>query len=159
MTILNRLYASGGPGRLIYTLQVSDGSENIYITNGWTDTTVTLEDSSEVKFTAVGMELSLPEKNDDGTQDLTFGLSNITGEVSNFLRQRIKSRTTMTLTLRIYTSDNLGAPAEPPSLFEVKGGEWDIMQATITAGYFNMLETNWPRRIMTLNEFPGLRYT
>lgn len=158
MTILARLYASSGQERIIPTLEVSDGTEQIRITDGWQDVTAGIEGGDQVEFTAVGMELSLPDKNEDGTQDLTFALSNITGEVSAFLKPRIQSRTRMTLTYREYIDTDLSLPVKPASIYEVKGGSWDVFQATITAGYFNILETSWPRRVMTLNEFPGLRY-
>lgn len=32
------------------------------------------------------------------------------------------------------------------------------LQAQITAGYMNVLDTAWPRFRYTLNEYPGLRY-
>lgn len=158
MTILNRLYASGGPERVIYTLEVTDGTDVIRMTPGWEDVTAGIEGGSMVTFTAVGIDIGLPAKNEDGTQDITFSLSNITGEVSAYIRQRITSGTRMMVKLRIYTSDDLSAPARPADIFEVKGGSWSALQADITAGYFDILSTAWPRRVFTLNEFPGLRY-
>ena len=158
MTILNRLYASGGPERIIYTLEVTDGTDVIRMTPGWEDVTAGIEGGTLVTFTAVGIDIGLPAKNEDGTQDVTFGLSNITGAVSAYLRERITSSTRMMVKLRIYTSDDLSAPAKPADVFEVKGGSWSALQAEITAGYFDILNTNWPRRVFTFNEFPGLRY-
>lgn len=158
MTILNRLYASSGPERVIYTLEVTDGTDVIRMTPGWQDITAGIEGGTQVTFTAVGIDVGLPAKNEDGTQDVTFSLSNITGAVSAYIRERIASNTKMMVKLRIYTSDDLSAPARPAELFEVKGGTWSPLQAGITAGYFDILGTSWPRRVFTLNEFPGLRY-
>lgn len=158
MTILNRLYASSGPERVIYTLEITDGTDVIRMTPGWGDILAGIEGGQMVTFSAVGIEIGLPAKNEDGTQDVSFSLSNITGEVSAYIRQRIASGTKMLVKMRIYTSDDLSAPARPADIFEVKGGSWSALQADITAGYFDMLGTAWPRRVFTLNEFPGLRY-
>lgn len=158
MSILKRLYASAGQEIIHETLEISDGVTTFWLTKGWDDITATLETGQTVTFTACGMDVALPARNADGTQDLKFALCNIAGDVSAFLRDMLAGGRKAHILYRSFVSSDLGAPAEPPHWFEVKGGQWTATQADITAGYFNLLETAWPRRIYNLNDFPGLRY-
>lgn len=158
MTVLNQLYASGGSQIIHDTLTISDGVTAHHLTNGWDDITARLETGEWVTFIACGMALALPDKNADGTQDLQFALSNITGEISEYIRAVIKDKRECELVYRSYIEDDLEAPAEAPFRFEVKDGEWSATQVDIRAGYFNLLETAFPRRTFNLIDFPMLRY-
>ncbi|EWC39051.1 DUF1833 family protein [Stutzerimonas stutzeri] len=158
MTILNRLYASAGPEIIHQTLEITDGVVTHYLTNGWDDLTATLENGQTVTFLACGMDIALPARNADGTQDLKFALCNITGEISAYIQQVLREGRRCQLAYRSFLSVDLTGPAEPPHRFEVKGGQWTATQVDITAGYFNLLETAWPRRTYNLVDHPGLRY-
>lgn len=158
MTILNRLYASAGPEIIHETLQITDGTATHYLTKGWDDITATLETAETVTFIACGMEIALPARNSDGTQDLKFALCNITGEISEYIRTVLKEGRECRLAYRSFVSTDLSAPAEPPHWFAVKSGQWTATQVDVTAGYFDLLSTAWPRRLYDLNHFPGLRY-
>ena len=158
MTILNRLYASGGTEIEIPTLQITDGVVTHYLTNGWDDVTATLETGETVTFVAFGMDLALPARNGDGTQDIKFALCNITGEISEYIRTVLREKRVCDLAYRTFISTDLSEPAEPPHWFKVKGGQWTATQVDITAGYFDLLNTAWPRALYNLSNFPGLRY-
>ena len=158
MTVLNRLYASGGREIIHDTLLINIGESRYYLTKGWDDLTVTTEGGQVVTFTACGIDIALPARNADGTQDLQFALSNISGMVSQSLRRAIQDRAEMTLRYRKYISSDLAAPAERPYTLKVKGGHWTQRLVQITAGYMNILDTAWPRDRYTLNKHPGLRY-
>lgn len=158
MSILKRLYASSGPELIHEVLEVSDGITTYWMTKGWDDLVVILETGAAVKCTPCGMDLALPARNDDGTQDLTFALSNIDGIASGFIRAALRDQRRMTLVYRVYTSDDLGAPAHAPHRFKIKGGSVTATQVSITAGYFDLLDTRWPRNTYNLRKFPGLRY-
>ena len=158
MSILKRLYASAGPEIIHEVLQVTDGITTYYLTKGWDELVVTLEDESVVTCTPCGMDLAIPARNDDGTQDLNFSLSNIDGVASAFIRSALSAGRSMSLVYRVYTSDDLGAPAHAPNRFKIKSGTVTATQVSITAGYFDLLDTAWPRNTYNLNKFPGLRY-
>ena len=158
MTILNRLYASSGTEIIHQTIEITDGIQIFRFTNGFEDLVAGIEGGEMVTYTAVGSEFSEPSKNDDGTQDLTFSLSNITGEVSAYIKARILSNTQIRLSRRVYISGFLSSPARPADNFEVKGGSWDALQVSISAGYFDILSTLWPRDTFNLINYPGLRY-
>ena len=93
MTILNRLYASSGPEVIIETLQINIGDEVHYLCNGYDDITATTENGDTVEFKACTMDVALPARNDDGTQDLKFALCNVDGKVSTAIRNAINNLT------------------------------------------------------------------
>ena len=158
MTVLNRLYASSGSEVIIETLQINIGSTVHYFCKGYDDITATTENGSVITFSAAAIDIAIPARNSDGTQDLQFAISNISGEVSTAIRDALASLTNASLTYRQYVSTDLNAPASVPYTLAIKSGSWTALQAQITAGYMNVLDTAWPRFRYTLNDFPALRY-
>lgn len=158
MTILNRLYASSGEEVIIETLQINIGPEIHYLCKGYEDITAATENGDVVTFKAAAIDIALPARNSDGTQDLQFAIDNIDGVVSTAIRNALGNLTGATLTYRNYVSTDLTAPAAVPYTLAVKNGYWTATQAQITAGYMNVLDTAWPRYRYTLPYYPGLRY-
>lgn len=158
MTILDRLYSSGGDEVIIDTQQITVGSQNYWLTRGWDDIQVILETGDTATFKGSAIAVALPARNADGTQDLKFAISNIDGEVSTAIRNALDNLSDASITFRRYVSSDLSAPATPPFTLSVKEGYWTAMEVQITAGYMNILDTAWPRFRYTLPLFPGLRY-
>jgi len=158
VTILERLYASGGSEIEHDTLAIKVGGETHYLTKGWEDVTAVLEDGQVVTFKACGMDVAKPARNADGVQDLRFALSNIDGIVSTKIRAALAARQQMTVTLRVYLSTDLKAPVKKPLSMVIKGGQWSATEVQITAGFMNILDTAWPRDRFNLTKHPGLRY-
>lgn len=159
MTVLNRLYASSGSEVIIDTLQINVGDDVYYLTKGWDDITAILEDGeTDVTFLASAIDVALPARNADGTQDLKFAISNINGIVSTSIRKALDNNDISSVTYRKYISTDLSAPAARPFTMKGKGGYWTALEVQITAGYMNVLDTAWPRYRYTLPNFPGLRY-
>jgi hypothetical protein len=156
--VLHRVYASSGREVRILTLEIIIGTDRYYLTQGWDDIPAKLESGVDVMFTACAMDIALPARNADGTQDLRFAISNIDGVVSNRIRIALDANERMLITYREYLDAYLSAPAKRPWTMKVKGGYWTAPEVQITAGYMNVLDTAWPRRRFTLPEFPGLRY-
>ena len=159
MTRLNRLYASSGPEVIIETLQITVGSDVHYLCQGYEDISATTESGNTVTFTACAIDIALPARNADGTQDLKFALCNVDGVVSTTIRNALANRLSASLTYRSFISTDLAAPAAVPYTLAIKSGYWTATEAQTTAGYMNVLDTAWPRNRYTLNYFPGLRYT
>lgn len=158
MTILNRLYASSGDEVIIETLQINIGTDVYYLCKGYEDITATTENGNVVTFLASAIDIALPARNSDGTQDLQFAIDNIDGVVSTAIRNALNNLSSASLTYRNYISTDLSAPAEFPYTLAIKSGYWTASQAQITAGYMNVLDTAWPRYRYTLPYYPGLRY-
>ncbi|HCF8535308.1 DUF1833 family protein [Klebsiella pneumoniae] len=159
MTAINRLYASSGSEVIIGTLQIDIGGQTHYLCEGYEDITAVTERGETVTFIACAIVLSLPARNEDGTQDLKFMLCNVDGVVSTAIRKAIDAMSTASITFRKYISTDLTAPAEPPYVMPVKGGSWTPLTVNITAGFKNMLDYAWPRDRYTLTYFQGLRYS
>ncbi|WP_058911869.1 DUF1833 family protein [Entomohabitans teleogrylli] len=158
MTILNRLYTSSGAEAIVETLQINIGDEVIYLSKGYRDITATTENGNTVTFPAYAIDIALPARNSDGTQDLKFAICNINGAVSTAIRNAGDAGHSASLIYRNYVSTDLSAPASPPYTLDIKSGYWTATEAQITAGYMNVLDTAWPRYRYTLPNFPGLRY-
>lgn len=158
MTIINRLYASSGNEVIIDTLQLTVGGQDYWLTYGWDNVTVTLENGQQATFIGAAIDIALPARNADGTQDLKFAISNIDGVVSTAIRKALDNLHNASLTYRRYVSTDLAAPAAPPYTLDIKNGSWTATVVQITAGYMNILDTAWPRYRYTLPNFPGLRY-
>lgn len=158
MTVLNRLYASSGSEVIIETLQIVVGDETYWLTKGYEDIDAKLEDETDVTFTACAIDIALPARNADGTQDLKFALSNIGGVVSRTIRSALADLSSASITYRHYVSTDLTVPASPPFTLAIKSGYWTATEVQITAGYMNVLDTAWPRYRYTLPDFPGIRY-
>ena len=158
MTVLNRLYASSGPEVIINTLQINVGDDVFLLCQGYDDITATTEAGEQVTFIGCPMDIALPKRNTDGTQDLKFALSNVDGVVSTAIRKALNSISRATVTYRQYISTDLSAPSSVPYTMAIKSGEWTSLQAQITAGYMNWLDSTWPRYRYTLPNHPGLRY-
>ena len=158
MTILNRLYASSGPEVILETLQITAGDQVYYLCKGWDDITATDENGQVLTFSASGIDIALPAKNADGTQDLQFAVGNIDGVVSSAIRAALESQSKATLTYRSYISTDLSAPSEKPFTLAIKSGSWTATEVQISAGYMNILDKAWPRRRYTLADYPGLRH-
>lgn len=158
MTILDRLYANNGSEVIIETLQINIGATVHFFCEGYEDVTAIVENGDVITFSAAAIDIALPARNSDGTQDLQFAISNIDGEVSKSIRNALSNLDNASLTYRQYISTDLSAPATVPYTLAIKSGSWTAIQAQITAGYMNVLDTAWPRFRYTLNEFPGLRY-
>ena len=67
MTVLNRLYASSGSEVIIDTLQITVGGHDYWLTRGWDDITVTLENGQQATFLGSAIDIALPARNADGT--------------------------------------------------------------------------------------------
>lgn len=72
MTQIKRLYASSGPEVIIETLQITIGSDVHYLCQGYEGITATTENGDTVTFTSCAIDIALPARNADGTQDLKF---------------------------------------------------------------------------------------
>ncbi|STR40488.1 ArsR family transcriptional regulator [Klebsiella michiganensis] len=120
MTQINRLYASSGSEVIIETLQINIGDAVHYLCKGYEDITATTENGDTVTFIACAMDIALPARNADGTQDLKFALCNIDGVVSTAIRNAINDRNPASLTYRSFISTDLTAPAAVPYTLAIK---------------------------------------
>lgn len=160
MTILERVFASAGTDVVIPTLEITCAawSAPILLTNGYEDHTCVTEDARTLTFKAAAIGVSLPKRDTSGTQKLNFVIDNVTGEAQQLIDQALDAGEMIHLTFRHYLASNKTEPAENPLKFVIKGGEMEGSQIKVSASFFDMINTAWPRRFYTPDFAPGLRW-
>ena len=159
MTILERVYASGGDV-IISTLELTCAawSEPILLCNGFEDQSVLDENGRALTFLASGIAVSLPARTNSGAQNLNFAIDNVTGEAQAKIDAALEAGQQVSLIFRTYLASDLTAPAEAPYRMKVLGGTISGSQVQIQAGYFDLINVAWPRDLYTTQFAPGLKY-
>lgn len=160
MTILEEVNASGGDDVIIRTLEIicSAWPNPMLMATGFTEQVCGTEDGRVLVFQGVNMSITLPSKDNKGNQTLAFAIDNTTGEASRLIDAAIAANARATVIYRTYLSSNKTAPQERPYRLTVLGGELRGIVAQLQCGYFNVIGTAWPRRYLTADYAPGLRY-
>lgn len=158
--ILEEVNASGGNVAYIRTLElVCDAwPEPKYVCTGFRDQVLVTEDARTLTFKAINLGISLPTKDNKGAQTLNFAVDNTTGEVSELADAATEANARVTAIYRTYLSSNKSAPAERPYYMVVLAGDLQGVVANLQCGFFNILLNAWPRRFLTADYAPGLRY-
>lgn len=159
MTILERVYASGGD-TLIFTLELTcvAWDASILLCQNFEDTTCVTEDGRTLTFMASGIDIALPKKAGTGAQNLTFAIDNVTGEAQRKIDTALEAEEKVFMTLRTYLDSDRSEPAEYPYRAVVLGGKVKGVSVQITAGFFDVINTAFPRDLYTVNFAPGIRY-
>lgn len=158
--ILAEVNASGGNVAYIRGLELTCAAwpSPILIINGFRDKVLGTEDGRSLLFRAINLGISLPSKDNKGNQTLAFATDNTTGEVTDLVDLAKEADARVTAVYRTWLSSNLSAPAERPYRLTILGGELEGVIANLQCGYFNILMTAYPRRYLTADFAPGLRY-
>lgn len=160
MTILERIFASGGTEVVIPTLEItcSAWAAPILLCHGWDDHTCTTEDARVLTFLASGIQVALPKRDTSGTQVLTFAIDNVSGEAQRLVDQALEAGARIYLIFRHYVSSDKTAPAEPPLRLVVRDGEMSGTTLQVNAAWHDAINTAWPRTFYTGDFAPGLLY-
>ena len=159
LTILNQVYASGGDV-IISTLELTcpAWTAPVLICQGYEDQTCITEDARTLTFLASGIDIALPKKGNTGGQTLTFAIDNVTGEAQSKIDDALEAEQKITMIYRIFLESDKSTPAEPPYFMTVLGGTMQGTSVQIQAGFFDLINTKWPRELYTTKFAPGLRY-
>ena len=159
-TILNQLRASGGTDAIISTIEIQIDSlaQSSMICDGFRDITVVDEYGRSHLAKATGMDVSLPKKDATGSQNLRFALDNVRGDVAKTIRDAISDGKEIRLIYRSFISSDLGQPADNPLHMIARQVVIKGTTAEITAGFFDLIDTQYPRDVYTSEFAPGLKY-
>lgn len=159
-TILNQLRASGGTDAIISVieLQCEAWTSPIAICNGFVDIFVTTELGYGLEAVATGMDVALPRKDNTGAQNLKFAIDNVREQAEVALRQALSDQHEVRIIYRQYVSSDLEAPADNPVHMVVKQVVRSGSTIEITAGFFSLIDTQFPRDVYTSDFAPGLKY-
>lgn len=160
MSIIETVYASAPSEHVILpTLEVLvPGYAPIRVVAAYEDLTATLETSEVVTFQQGPFEYREPAKNTDGNQTLTFSIANVTGDAQKAVEFALESDAEVPVNYRVFLSTDLTAPAKAPVKMTLRGGKFQGLMVQIEAGYFDLLNTAWPRKRYLAELFPGLRH-
>lgn len=160
MSVLNRIFASGGREVVIPTLEIACAAwdEPILLCNGFEDHVCITEDARELTFTAAPIEVALPKRNTSGTQTLTFAIGNVSGIAREKIEQALDTGEMIRLTLREFLDTDKSAPAGAPLKFVVRDVTMERATVQVTAAFFDLINTAWPRMFYTPDFAPGLKY-
>ena len=159
MSILETVYASGGD-IIINTIELSCDAwaYSIFICGGFENQTCIDENGREITFTAAGISVALPKKNNTGAQSLTFAIDNITGEAQQLIDEALEAEERVILTFRAFLASDKSVPADTPYRMTVLSGDMQGTVVQVQAGFFDLLNTAWPRDKYTAAFAPGLKY-
>lgn len=160
MTVLEQVYASAGNDVIIETLELTCAawSSSLALCNGFEDHECITEDGRTVMFLAAAIEVALPKRTNQGDQSLTFGLDNITGEAQGLIDASLDGDALIYITYRAYLNSDKSAPADAPYRMIVRGGTIQGSQVQVNAGFYDLINTAWPRNFYTSEFSPGLKY-
>lgn len=160
MSIIETVYASAPTSDVILpTIEILvPGYEPIRVVAAYEDLTATLETDETVTFQQGPFEYKEPSKDTNGQQTLTFSIANVTGEAQKAVEFALESNAEVPVNYRVFLSTDLTAPAKKPYKMILRGGQFQGMMVEVEAGYFDLLNTQWPRKRYNNEEHPGLRY-
>ena len=107
------------------TLQISAGDDNCWLTSGWDDVSVMLENGQPATFEASACVSPYQPGNADGTQDLKFAISNVDGRVSEVIDKILDEMENQPRDIPAVHFVDLSAPASHHSALDIKSGSTD----------------------------------
>lgn len=158
MSLLEECYASGR-GELVDTIEArkEGGTVSHLYCSGYQDRICSTEDGRILTFVAMAMDMALPKNDNSAFQNLIIGLDNVTGEVQEVVEESKADGSRFIITFRRYLAEDLSFPAERYRM-TLLSREYEDDVAKLTAGFYDLLNTNGNRRILTTSLAPGLKY-
>ncbi|MFJ2446829.1 DUF1833 family protein [Pseudomonas sp. NPDC087626] len=159
MNLIEQCYASG-LGELVDTIEGREegGSVSHLYCSGFEDRVCTTEDGRTLTFIAMAMDLALPKNDNSGFQNLVLGMDNVTGEVQEVVETAKAAGRRFIITFRRYLAEDLSFPSERYRM-TLLSRDYEDDIAKLTAGFYDLLNTNGLRTILTTTLAPGLKYT
>lgn len=159
MNLIEQCYASG-LGELVDTIEGREegGSVSHLYCSGFEDRVCTTEDGRTLTFIAMAMDLALPKNDNSGFQNLVLGMDNVTGEVQEVVEAAKAAGRRFIITFRRYLAEDLSFPSERYRM-TLLSRDYEDDIAKLTAGFYDLLNTNGLRTILNTTLAPGLKYT
>lgn len=160
MSLLERVYASAPTDQiLIPTLEIAvPGRDPIRVVADFEDLEATTEDGETVTFRAGPFDYREPSRDTSGLQNLGFAIANASGEAQEAVEAALEAGSEVPIIFREYIHTDLTAPAKRPYKMSLRGGSFEGVMVQVDAGYFDLLNHQWPRLRYTADFAPGLRY-
>ncbi len=136
----------------------------VRIVNDYADLTATLEVTAPVDagaavlFTALPVEVSGPDESDSGTAPaITLAIDGVSQILVKQLDYALSTLVPVTVTERIYASDDLSGPAVTPVLtMTLRDVKVTDTRVTARAVFYDPSNRGFPRQEYTQDYYPGL---
>lgn len=143
------------------TIEIRHASipQSIFIVKNTEDMEFPLELGGElVPFRAAGLDITLPTRSQEGTQDLAITISNVGKEASDFLQKAATfPEEPVILVYRPYLKSDLSRPhMEPPLELSLAGATISSLEVSGTASLTDMLNKRFLTEIYDEERFPAL---
>lgn len=156
--ILRAVFGSGGDTIVPAIKIASEGQETIPLTVGYYDIVAKDENGDDITYQKSGIKIGIPNVSSSGSDAVSFGIDNVTGEAQDFIWKAIEGRNPVELTLYTYLESDLSAPAEDPLTLQVTGGSIEASTVTFNAAYLDLMNIGYPRRVYETTTFPAMQY-
>ncbi len=158
MNPIEQCYASGGD-QIIKTVEVlGEGeSDSMLFSQGFDDWTCGTEDGRTLTFPGVAMGDALPKNDNSGYQSLNIEIDNTLGDVQKVVEAYKVAGKRILMTHREYLLSDLSYPTSVYHL-TVLDREYANNTAKFSCGFFDLLNTGYPRDKLTTLVAPGLTY-
>jgi len=130
----------------------------LYIVNDFEPFTATLETVQVVEFIPCPVEVTPPEQSDEGKAPmLSVRIDGVSGHIVRQLDLASGTLDSITLTERIYASDDPSAPAiMPPLVLVLRNVEASETTVSGQASFGDPANTGFPGKDYLSREYPGL---
>ena len=158
MNPIEQCYASGGD-MIIKTIETRAEGEpdSMLFSQGFDDWTCGTEDGRTLTFPGIAIEDALPKNDSSGYQSLKIALDNTTGDVQKVVEGYKAAGKRILMIHREYLESDLSYPTSVYHL-TVLNREYADNTATFSCGFFDLLNTGYPRDKLTTLVAPGLTY-
>ncbi|MFH6564888.1 DUF1833 family protein [Pseudomonas kulmbachensis] len=158
MNPIEQCYASGGD-QIIKTVEARGEGEttSMLLAEGFDDWVCGTEDGRTLVFSAMAMNAALPKSDSSGYQSLNIELDNTKGDVQKVVEAYRVAGKRILMTHREYLLSDLSYPTSVYQL-TVLDREYANNTAKFSCGFFDLLNTGYPRDKLTTLVAPGLTY-
>ncbi|MEO0797254.1 MAG: DUF1833 family protein [Verrucomicrobiota bacterium] len=143
----------------IHTLQLSHSlfTQTYWFVRQRQDMVLTLETGQDQTFKAAGFSFTLPERSEDGLQDLNIAVDNVDKALTDELDRLEGSDEDVKLTYRMYLHSDLSKPTQdPPLTLSLVAARIAVFSITSRASFRNFLNKQFLTEDYTRKTFPTL---
>lgn len=143
---------------LLFNSITFDTQDPIFLANTLENITATLETGEVKEFESYGFRIELPDKTEEGIQDLNIAIDNTDLLVSDFLQKALKiPNHPIKFIYRPYLKTDLTQPQlDPPLVLFGSDFQVDNFEVTGNATFADILNKKFLSQKFTKKRFPGL---
>lgn len=156
---IKEAYALAPQGEMVlHTLELShpDLVDVIYLVLDRASHTLKIEGGASKLFEACPFRFGLPQKSDNGLQELSVALDNIDQRISDFLEAVKDSNTAVKMVYRPYLLSDPDTPQAVPLELALTDISVDDIQATGKATFADLVNKSFLTELYGRDRFPGL---